>query len=505
MNSLPTTTECSEEERGVHLQEDDEKDEEDVTLFNSTSHSLVITTQLHEEEHDHAPIDCLPQEILSYIFELVDFAPVLAGVKRRWASAYDASVRFYMTEEEVDAMFWQKSYSELGYFFTALERRYRMRQGVIATVELASLLFGRAAEFGRLSLLEVMTNSNSSLSPSSSLTSGFSSSTSAYSSSSASSFLSSSPTSSSSAFSLLSSSPSSPSSSSPTSSFSSSLEHLNKEEVVRFRIDPGAREDWAIRWASRNGHSEVVRFLLGLRGVDPSAKTNYSIRWACENGHVEIVRLLLADDRCNPSDQNNAALLWASVNGHPQVVKMLLSSLRVEPSSKVNEALRMAKQHVEDRFATSSYSSSSPLLPIPPGSSASSSSTCSSSSSSTPSKEDEELLKRIEVVHLLLADPRVDYSAKNNLRWASSLGLSSIVYLLIHERQIDPTFDNNDALKLACTNGHRWRHDALLSTSLSFFPSPSLLLLLLLDISHLTIFLRLVIVRSSGYCFQIPE
>ena len=60
-------------------------------------------------------------------------------------------------------------------------------------------------------------------------------------------------------------------------------------------VDPGAKQDYAIRLASKEGHLEVVRLLikdeLVAKPVDPAADDNFAIRRASEHGHVEVVRL----------------------------------------------------------------------------------------------------------------------------------------------------------------------------------------------------------------------
>jgi ankyrin repeat protein len=92
----------------------------------------------------------------------------------------------------------------------------------------------------------------------------------------------------------------------------------------RFNINPSAVNNYTIRWASQNGHSEVVKILLTDDRVDPSANDNFSIRWASQNGHLEVVKILLTDERVDPSARNNEAIKWASEYGHLEVVKILL-------------------------------------------------------------------------------------------------------------------------------------------------------------------------------------
>ena len=47
-------------------------------------------------------------------------------------------------------------------------------------------------------------------------------------------------------------------------------------------------DNWATRWASENGHLEVVKYLVS-KGSDVTARNNYAVRWASHNGHLELV------------------------------------------------------------------------------------------------------------------------------------------------------------------------------------------------------------------------
>ena len=66
--------------------------------------------------------------------------------------------------------------------------------------------------------------------------------------------------------------------------------------IVKLLIESGAdftsKNNYAIRYASRNGHIEIVRLLIGL-GADFTSKNNYAINYASMNGYTEIVRLLI--------------------------------------------------------------------------------------------------------------------------------------------------------------------------------------------------------------------
>jgi hypothetical protein len=60
----------------------------------------------------------------------------------------------------------------------------------------------------------------------------------------------------------------------------------------------------------------------------------------------------------------------------------------------------------------------------------------------------------VEVVKLLLNDPRVDPSAYNNdaIRWASKYGHVEVVKLLLNDPRVDPSVANNYAIRLASEN-----------------------------------------------------
>ena len=75
--------------------------------------------------------------------------------------------------------------------------------------------------------------------------------------------------------------------------------------------------------AAHYDHHIVVKLLLADKRVDPSARDNYAIRYAASNGHITVVRLLLGDDRIDPSAKDNWAINLAAKYGHLEVVKLL--------------------------------------------------------------------------------------------------------------------------------------------------------------------------------------
>ena len=54
--------------------------------------------------------------------------------------------------------------------------------------------------------------------------------------------------------------------------------------------------------------------------VDPSASKNLTIRYASENGHMDVVKLLIAESRIDPSAVKNEAIRDTSKRGHSEIV-----------------------------------------------------------------------------------------------------------------------------------------------------------------------------------------
>ena len=76
-------------------------------------------------------------------------------------------------------------------------------------------------------------------------------------------------------------------------------------------------------------HRDVVQLLLQDPRVDPAADNNYAIRWASTNGHPRV----------DPSAENNLAIRLASRQGDFDVIQLLLQDPRVHPSAADNHAM----------------------------------------------------------------------------------------------------------------------------------------------------------------------
>jgi hypothetical protein len=98
--------------------------------------------------------------------------------------------------------------------------------------------------------------------------------------------------------------------------------------------------------AAKNGHVDVVDYLLRYAMFDPSANDNNpiatAIAMAAWNGHLDVVERLLQDERFDPSADNNYAVRLAALKGHLAVVERLLQDVRVDPSAKENYAVKGA-------------------------------------------------------------------------------------------------------------------------------------------------------------------
>ena len=118
--------------------------------------------------------------------------------------------------------------------------------------------------------------------------------------------------------------------------------------TIQMMIDLGADvhadDDYALRWASENGHLEVVEFLVGI-GFDIHANNDYAFRIASENGHVEVVKFLVkigADIHAS----NDYALRLASANGRLEVVMFLVEKVGVKFNvHSICDALQWARQY----------------------------------------------------------------------------------------------------------------------------------------------------------------
>ena len=93
------------------------------------------------------------------------------------------------------------------------------------------------------------------------------------------------------------------------------------------------------RWACRNGHCDIIQYLVNLYKTDINGNINtydpiyihafgeLGFTWACMNGHYDIVQYLVnlykTDNTYKPININNNGFRWACDKGHYNIVRYL--------------------------------------------------------------------------------------------------------------------------------------------------------------------------------------
>jgi len=92
-----------------------------------------------------------------------------------------------------------------------------------------------------------------------------------------------------------------------------------------------------LAWASRNGHEEVVKILVGREEVSPDKpdwRGQTPLSHAAGRGHVGVVEILLRREEVIPDATNwsgRTPLSYAAGDGHGGVAKLLLEQEKVNP------------------------------------------------------------------------------------------------------------------------------------------------------------------------------
>jgi ankyrin repeat protein len=93
------------------------------------------------------------------------------------------------------------------------------------------------------------------------------------------------------------------------------------KKALEMGADIHANDDYALRWASYSGHSDIVELLL-KNGADIHADFDFALRYASDNGHLPVVELLLKNG-ADVHAKNDSPLRWASEKGHCDITKLL--------------------------------------------------------------------------------------------------------------------------------------------------------------------------------------
>lgn len=252
----------------------------------------------------------------------------------------------------------------------------------------------------------------------------------------------------------------------------------NLELVVELlkdkRIDPCNPNDMItpLGIACEKGHLEIVKELLKDKRVDPAEMDNIAIRRACTYGNLQVVKELLKDKRVDPSALENECIISASNYGHAEIVEELLKDKRVDPTASDNESIRLACSNglldvalklLDDPRVDPSANNNEIIKNICNGKwSVDFIRRILSYEKVNPSVERNTPLrlacfyKHPSIVKELLKHPRLDISQGGGcyiMSTACFSGCLEIVQELLKDGRIDPTLEDNAALKRALRSG----------------------------------------------------
>ena len=79
-----------------------------------------------------------------------------------------------------------------------------------------------------------------------------------------------------------------------------------------------------VRWATENGHLDVVKY-LHENGADITDRDNEAVICAAENGRLDVVKYL-HEHGADITAQDNMAVRWAKIGGSQEIVDYLLAN-----------------------------------------------------------------------------------------------------------------------------------------------------------------------------------
>ena len=235
-----------------------------------------------------------------------------------------------------------------------------------------------------------------------------------------------------------------------------------KAMICHPKIDPTENEDEAIYRASESNQLEILKLFLVDTRICPNRRNNEVLRVAASWGHVEIVKVLLKDLRVDPTDSTEGPVRhirmgplqlacnirtqerWSDYRydkGQLDVIKLLLDDPRIDPSVFDDAAMRCATE-------TRNIEAIKLLLSCPKFN------VCSDYNQNMlilSCKEND-----IDLLEMLMADKRFDPSYNNNkaIKEACSNGRGNVVKILLKDSRINPSDNENIALKLAVLKGY---------------------------------------------------
>lgn len=212
-------------------------------------------------------------------------------------------------------------------------------------------------------------------------------------------------------------------------------------DMVKFVIEdlnanPAFNHNEPLRTAAE-GNADIVIYLLELPGVDPTDNNNAALTVACKFMRYGIVDILISDPRVQINDNEHPVIEYAASNGRLDVLKRLIGGETKFRSFDVYSVLREAAMN--NQCETVQF-----LL---------------TQTSVDPAKYSLDLLKDVasrgytNVLRLLINDGRIPVREHGNqlLIWAIQKSCYNLVYLLLDLPEVDPSFDNDEPLKIAIT------------------------------------------------------
>lgn len=197
------------------------------------------------------------------------------------------------------------------------------------------------------------------------------------------------------------------------------------------RCDPSCSNNILIIGASRCNHLDIVKELMKDNRVNPSDQDNYALYLSCLLDQTGLARELMKDPRTSPNgtypDRSDSALYISSYFNNPDIIKILLKHPAVDVNcalfgavcgNRIELVQKLVKDYEIDLSINDNY-----LI-------------------------DKAVREGyVEIVQILADDDRVDCTSviKTCLIW----GKYNIFKILMEK--VDPSIENQELLRLACT------------------------------------------------------
>lgn len=205
----------------------------------------------------------------------------------------------------------------------------------------------------------------------------------------------------------------------------------------------------------------LMAYLAGTADVDEFEEYNMGLLFTDPG----VADLLLREPCFDPSAKENFAIITASEYGLFDIVKRLMQDERTDPSARENEAVTRAAENgyveivdllLEDeanKFPIGLAVAEGHLLVVE---------TLLQDMRVDPSDDDNDAVKtaaeygELAILDRLLQDKRVDPSATDNyaIRMASENGYLAVVERLLQDKRVDPSACDNYAVRSAASNDH---------------------------------------------------